>query len=144
MPDTQILLPLDLNHKASWEKALPEAVRLAGDSGTIHLLGIVQDIGSSMVATFLPKGYEKKALEAMKATLEKLAAEQAAQAPGVTLKTVVGHGHVAETVLKVAKKLKVDVIVMASHKPDELRSMLMSSYANAVVRHSPVSVMVVR
>lgn len=139
-----ILLPIDLNHKASWSKALPQAVKLAGQNGRIHLLGIVQDVGSSMVATFLPKGYEKKALEAMKVNLDQFARKHAAEAEGIAVSTHVGHGHVAETILKTAKKLSADVIVMASHKPDELRSMLISSYANAVVRHSPVSVLVVR
>ncbi|TRW97752.1 universal stress protein [Paracoccus sp. M683] len=136
-----VLLPIDLNQKASWQKALPAAIRQAGEGGTIHLLGIVQDFGSSMVATFLPKGYEKKVLEKMKASLNEFAHEQL---KGVKVQTHVGHGHVAETILKSAKKLGVDLIVMGSHKPDELRSMLISSHANAVVRHSPVSVMVVR
>lgn len=136
-----ILLPIDLNQTASWEKALPAAIRQAGEGGTIHLLGIVQDFGSSMVATFLPKGYEKKVLEAMKAALNDFARDQV---KGVKVQTHVGHGHVAETILKSAKKLGADLIVMGSRKPDELRSTLLSSYANAVVRHSPVSVMVVR
>lgn len=137
-----VLLPVDLNQKASWKKALPDAIRMAGDNGTIHLLGIVQDIGSSMVATFLPKGYEKKALEKMKETLDNFAVREIPE--GVTVQTHVGHGHVAETILKSAKKYGCDLIVMSSHKPDELRSLLVSSHANAVVRHSPVSVLIVR
>lgn len=136
-----ILFPIDLNHKASWQKALPAVLELAGQGGTVHLLGVVQDVGSSMVATFLPKGYEKKALEAMKVSLNDFAAEHMA---GAKVQTHVGHGHVAETILKAAKKQGVDLIVMGSNKPDELRSMLISSYANAVVRHSPISVLVVR
>ncbi|AUH34502.1 universal stress protein [Paracoccus tegillarcae] len=139
-----ILLPIDINQKASWQHALPAAVRQAGENGTIHLLGIVQDFGSSMVATFLPKGYEKKVLETMKANLNEFAEAHLKNLEGVNVKTHVGHGHVAETILKSAKKLGADLIVMGSHKPDELRSMLISSHANAVVRHSPVSVMVVR
>lgn len=136
-----VLLPIEVNQPESWAKALPAAIRQAGEGGTIHLLGIVQDIGSSMVATFLPKDYEKKALEAMKASLNDFAK---AHVKGVKVKTHVGHGHVAETILKAAKKHGADLIVIGSNKPDELRSMLLSSYANAVVRHSPVSVMVVR
>ena len=62
-----VLLPVDLQHPESWEKALPAARRLAGETGIIHLLGIVHDFGSSMVATFLPKGYEQKALQAREA-----------------------------------------------------------------------------
>jgi nucleotide-binding universal stress UspA family protein len=140
MPEN-VLLPIAVNQPESWQKALPAAIRQAGEGGTIHLLGIVQDFGSSMVATFLPKDYEKTVLEAMKASLNEFAAEHV---KGVTVKTHVGHGHIAETILKSAKKLGADLIVMGSQKPDELRSLLLSSYANAVVRHSPISVMVVR
>ena len=75
MPDT-ILLPIDLQHPESWEKALPAARAMAGATGTIHLLGIVLDIGSSMVATYLPKGFEKQALEAMKDALDDFADQQ--------------------------------------------------------------------
>ncbi len=137
-----ILLPIDLQHSDSWEKALPAALQLVGSSGTLHLLGIVPDIGSSMVATYLPTGYEKKMLESMNAALRDFAA---AECPaGITTTTNVGHGHVAETIIKHAKRLEVDAIVMGSHKPDDLRSLLISSHANAVVRHSPISVMIIR
>lgn len=141
MPDN-VLLPLDLGHKTSWEKALPVARQMAGDKGTVHVLGIVQDVGSSMVATFLPKNYEKKALEAMKAALQEFVATNFEK--GAKVATHVGHGHVADTILKQAKKLDADLIVMASHKPDELRSFLLGSQANHIVRHSPVSVYIVR
>ncbi|MEO1960827.1 MAG: universal stress protein [Paracoccus sp. (in: a-proteobacteria)] len=140
MPDT-ILLPIDLQHPESWEEALPAARAQAGATGTIHLLGIVLDIGSSMVATYLPKGFEKQALEAMKDALDNFAEQQM---PGEKVVSHVGHGHVAETILRSADRIGADLIVMASHQPDELRSILISSHANAVVRHAPISVLVVR
>lgn len=137
-----VLLPIDLQHEASWAKALPEARKLAGSDGTVHLLGIVPDIGSSMVATFLPKGFEVRALEEMKSALDSFAAAHFPS--GGKVAAHVGHGHVSETILKTAKDVEADLIVMASHRPDELRSILISSHANSVVRHSPVSVLVVR
>ncbi|WP_176562627.1 universal stress protein [Paracoccus liaowanqingii] len=141
MHDT-VLLPIDLQHPESWEKALPAAQRLAGDQGVIHLLGIVHDFGSSMVATFLPKGYEKAVLQQMKQALDDFATKHFPDEARVQIH--VGHGHVAETILKAATKYKADLIVMASDNPDELRSIRVSRDVNAVVRHSPVSVMVVR
>lgn len=137
-----VLLPIDLQHPESWEKALPAAKALAGDRGVIHLLGIVHDFGSSMVATFLPKGYEQKVLQRMKVALDDFAAGHFPDESRVSIH--VGHGHVAETILRAAATHKADLIVMASETPDELRSILVSRDANAVVRHSPVSVMVVR
>ncbi|WP_304616449.1 universal stress protein [Paracoccus sp. (in: a-proteobacteria)] len=137
-----ILLPIDLQHPETWETALPAAIRLAGETGVIHLLGIVHDFGSSMVATFLPKGYEARILQTMKDDLDRFASENLPDNDRVRIH--VGHGHVAETILKSAKKFGADLIVMASPKPDELRSILVSRDVNAVVRHSPVSVLVVR
>lgn len=137
-----VLFPIDLQHEASWSRALPVARKMAGEGGTLHLLGIVPDIGSSMVATFLPKGFEVQALSGMKEALDDFVDAQFPKDARIAVH--VGHGHVSETILKWAEDLKADVIVMASHKPDELRSILISSHANSVVRHSPVSVMVVR
>lgn len=136
-----VLLPIDIQHEASWTKALPEAQKLA-QGGTLHLLGIVPDIGSSMVATYLPKGFEKNALEGMKESLDTFVDQHLAGVGNVVVH--VGHGHVSETILKFAHDLNADVVVMASHKPDELRSILIGSHANSIVRHSPCSVMIVR
>lgn len=137
-----ILLPVDLQHPESWIKALPAAIRLSGEAGVIHLLGIVHDFGSSMVATFLPKGYEQKILQSMKEDLDRFALRHIPDNDRVQIH--VGHGHIAETILKAAAKHSADLIVMASPLPDELRSILVSRDVNAVVRHSPVSVLVVR
>lgn len=139
-----VLLPVDLQHPESWEKALPAAKRLVGEgeAGVIHLLGIVHDFGSSMVATFLPKGFEEKALQKMKEALDNFASQHFDDDNRVRVH--VGHGNVVETILKVAARQHADLIVMASDKPDELRSIMVSRDANAVVRHSPISVMVVR
>lgn len=40
-----VLLPIDLQHEESWNKALPQARDLLKPGGTLHLLGIVPDIG---------------------------------------------------------------------------------------------------
>lgn len=138
----KIVLPIDLNHPASWERALPMALRLAGDTGEIHVLGIVHDIGAAMVASFLPDDFEVKALNHMETELEKFIA---ANLPaGTRASPHVGHGHVPETILRSAEKIGADVIVMASHPPDDLRSFLVGSAAGKVVRHSEIPVLVVR
>lgn len=139
---SSVLLPIDLNHAASWEKALPLALKLAGSAGTVHVLGIVHDIGSAIVASYLPKGFEEQALQHMETALEEFRDQHVPE--GAKAAVHVGHGHVAETVLKTADDLGSDVIVMASHTPDDLRHLLVGSYAGKVVRHATVPVMVVR
>lgn len=136
-----ILLPIDLNHPESWEKALPMARKLAGETGTIHVLGIVHDLGSAMVAAYLPPDYEKQALERMETDLEGFIADHLG---GAKASPRVGHGHVPEAILLSARKIDADVIVMASHPPDDFRTFLVGSNADKVVHHSTIPVMVVR
>lgn len=137
-----ILLPIDLQHEESWRVALPAAQQLLAQGGTLHLLAIVLDVGNAWVASYLPRGYEKKALTAAKARLGDLVKEQIADATDVV--THVGLGHVAETIITMAEKTGSDLIVMNSRSPDEMRTFRISSQADRVVRHSPVSVLIVR
>lgn len=137
-----VLLPIDLNHPASWEKALPMGLKLAGSEGTLHLLGIVHDLGAAAIASYLPAGFEEKALQKMKTSLEEFIAENVPKDANVI--PHVGHGHVPEHILSAAKDVDADVIVMASHPPDELMTFLVGSHADRVVRHADRPVLVVR
>ena len=138
----KVLLPVDINHPESWKSALPAARKLAGEEGEIHLLGIVHDLGSAMVATFLPEDFERKAMEDLKEKLQDLvAAESLASAK---VETHVAHGHVPETILRLAGQIGADVIVMASHPPNDLQTLLVGSNADKVVRHSKIPVLTMR
>lgn len=136
-----VLLPIDLAHPRSWEKALPMALDFAGADGTIHILGIVHDLGSAAVAAYLPKGFEEHALQQMKTDIDAFIAENIPEGRGVSH---VGHGHVPEQILGAAKAVDADLIVMSSHPPDELMTWLVGSQADKVVRHSDRPVLVVR
>jgi len=135
----KILLPIDLNHSESWEAALPMAKRCAGAGGEIHLLGIVHDLGAAMVSSYLPEDFEKTSMENLKAQLAEFASANAAGAiPHVA------HGHVAETILRIADDLGADLIVMSSHPPNDFKTLLIGSNADKVVRHATIPVLVVR
>lgn len=138
----KVLLPIDLNHPESWQSALPAARHCAGPEGEIHLLGIVHDIGVAMVASFLPEGFEKQAMEKVKAGLEEFAASHFAD--GKKPQIHVGHGHVPETILRIADHVGANLIVMASHPPSDFQTLLVGSNADKVVRHSTIPVLVVR
>lgn len=137
-----VLLPIDLNHEASWTKALPAAERLMDEGGTLHILGIVPDFGASMIASYFPANFEEKALQDLHGSLSDFARDEVAE--GLKSAVHVGHGHVPETILKIAKEIHADVIVMASHPPDDVRNLLIGSSAEKVVRHAETPVLVVR
>ncbi|WP_425100890.1 universal stress protein [Tropicibacter sp. S64] len=138
-----ILLPIDPHHAESWEKALPVALHLCGDSGTLHVLGIVHDLGAAAsVASFLPADFEKSALQKMGADMD---AFVAANVPaGRTAVVHVAYGHVPQRILSAAEEIGAGLIVMASQPPDELVTLLVGSNAGRVVRHARQSVLVVR
>ena len=138
----KILLPIDITHPESWEKALPAARQCAGANGEVHLLGIVHDLGAAMVSTFLPEGFEQKAMEKLKAELIDLAEKEFPA--GAKVSTHVGHGHVPETVLRIAEQIGADLIVMASHPPNDFQTLLVGSNAEKIVRHANVPVLTIR
>lgn len=137
-----ILLPVDIEHPDSWEKALPMAVDLADDDGKLHILGIVHDIGSGWVAQSLPQDFESRSLQMMKSRLNDLA--EAVTRQGLQVETHVGHGHIAEHILLTADRVGADLIVIASHQPDDLRTLLVGSNSGKVVRHARIPVLTVR
>lgn len=137
-----ILLPVDIEHPESWEKSLPMALKLADTGGTVHILGIVHDVGSAWVAQSLPRDFEEKSLQEMKTRLNELAAGVAEA--GIRVATHVGHGHVAEHILKAADRIGADLIVITSLQPDDLRTLLVGSNSGKVARHATIPVLTVR
>ena len=137
-----ILLPVDVEHPESWGKALPMAVELAGTTGTLHLLGVVHDIGSAWVAQSLPRDFEATSLQMMKTRLADMAAQEVPQ--GLTVKTHVGHGHIAERILMAADSVGADLIVIAALHSDDLRTLMVGSNSGKVVRHAKIPVLTVR
>ena len=137
-----ILLSIDLNHESSWVKALPVAVEYCRAFGSnLHLMTVVPDFGMAIVGSFFPEGYEKKAVD--EAT-KQLHAFSKQHVPGdIKVQHIVGHGTVYEEILRVAESVGVELVVMGSHRP-ELKDYLLGPNAARVVRHSAVSVLVVR
>jgi nucleotide-binding universal stress UspA family protein len=137
-----VLLPIDPGHPESWEKALPLAAQLCGSDGTLHVLGILHDLGAGIVGSYLPEGFEKQAMEAMKSEIEAFISEKVPA--GTKAVAHVGHGHVPDRIIAAAENVEAGVIVMASHPPHELMTLLVGSNAEKVVRHADRPVLVVR
>ena len=138
----KILLPLDLNHESSWQKALPVALEICGAfDGKLHVMTVVPDFGSAYVAGFFPADFEQKALDQAQAALAKFVDGNVPD--GVDVQQIVANGTVYEEVLSKAGEIGADLIVMASHRP-ELQDYLLGPNAARVVRHASMSVMVVR
>ena len=138
-----IMLTVDLNHPASWKKALPQAIEMARNSqSTLHIMSVVPDMGSALVEGFFPDDFEKQAIAAASAALDDLVKQEVPE--DVDVKQHLAFGKIHKQVLKTIEEIECDLIIMASHKPDRVREFLVGSNADRVVRRSPVSVLVVR
>ncbi len=138
-----VLCPVDLSHEASWRIALPEAVRQARLRGAeLRLLAVVPDVGMSFVSQYFPENYESELLTKAKGALDEIAA--GAVPADLPQATMVAHGHSAEEILRVAEETAAELIVLASHKPDALRTFFVGSVADKIVHHATQSVFIVR
>lgn len=138
----RILIPIDVDQESSWNRALPVAEQLATDYGAeLHAVTVVPSMGMSLVGSFFPPDFEKKALAAAATKLDELLAASARNAAAIHRH--VAHGTIYEEVLATARKLDCDLIVMTSHRP-ELKDYLLGPNAARVMRHAKQSVFIVR
>ncbi|MHA1564345.1 MAG: universal stress protein [Alphaproteobacteria bacterium] len=138
----KILVPLDLEETSSWERALPVAVALCQTfKAELVLMTVVPEFGMAVVGAYFPEGYETKMRSQAAEALTKVAEAELPQGLAGELK--VGHGTIYHEISRIAAEVGADLIVMASHRP-ELKDYLLGPNAARVVRHSPLSVLVVR
>ncbi|MBR9863079.1 MAG: universal stress protein [Rhodobacteraceae bacterium] len=138
-----VLLTIDLTDRESWSKALPQSIELVRASGgVLHIISVVPDMGSPLVEGFFPENFEEKAVAAASNALDRLVRTEIPN--DIKVKQHLAFGKIHRKVLKTIEKIKCDLVVMASHKPDRLREFLVGSNADRIVSRSPVSVLVVR
>jgi nucleotide-binding universal stress UspA family protein len=73
-----------------------------------------------------------------------LAAVKQAQGQGLEVTTHLKEGHAGDVILRLARELGADLIVLGSHGKSNLDRILLGSVSSFVVSHSPVSTLVVR
>ncbi|MEH6564434.1 MAG: universal stress protein [Halopseudomonas sp.] len=139
----KILLPIDLNHQQSWSKALPTALNFCQTyDASLHVITVLPDFGMPLVGGFFPKEYADQAKKTMTENLRAFVKENIPK--DVKVQRIVADGKAYEAILRMAKKIDVDLIIMASHKRKRLEDYLLGTNALRVVQQSKRSVMIVR
>ena len=136
-----VLCAVDLGDEHSWKKALPKAIEMRGDSGSLHLLTVVPEFGLSMISQYFPKDFEQTTLTAARDALRTFIDKNVPK--DVPSRAIVAQGRVYEQILRIAKEVGCDAIVMAAGHPD-LAQYLLGPNSARVVRHANCSVLVVR
>ena len=137
-----ILLTVDLGNRDSQTKAASVAAELARKTGArLHVMTVVPDFGMSIVGSFFPKGFEKKALAKAEKELRDFC--DSVIGKDMQMQHIVAHGTIYREIMCYADETRCDLIVVASHRP-ELKDYLLGPNAARVVRHAKQSVLVVR
>lgn len=137
-----ILFPVDITDESSWKSALPVVLEyVEAFKARLHVLTVVSDYGMSIVQQYFPKGSVEEVIEKTNADLHKFVENHIPK--GVQVQHIVGRGSVYDCIIDTANQIKADLIVMSAHRPD-LKDYLLGPNAAKVVRHSDISVLVVR
>ena len=137
-----ILLPVDLQDSASWQKSLANAQELARSFGaTLHVMTVVPSYHMSLVGSFFPEDFEQKMLESARVKLHEFTAAHLDDT--LRVQHIVGHGTVYEEVLRVADEVKADLIILGASRP-LAGQFLPGPNAARIATHAACSVLVVR
>jgi nucleotide-binding universal stress UspA family protein len=136
----KILIPVDLGQESSWREALPTAVDQAQHAGgELHIVTIVPDEPPQLA--WLPEDYSTKMIAHAESQLAKLVETEV---PGqMKAASHVRQGTIYSEIVKLARELDVDLVIMVSHRP-ELKDFLLGPNAARVVRHAECPVLVLR
>lgn len=135
---SNILVPItfDENSDAKIKGAIDIAQHVSEDGARITLLHVMERL-PGYVASYLPADYAADARAAVEAEVHKYAVD----VPGS--RGIVVSGHSGRTILDFAETNKIDLIVIASHRPG-MQDLLLGSTAAQVVRHAQCAVHVTR
>ncbi len=136
----KILVPIDLGHESSWKEALPVAIDQAQHTGgELHIVTVVPEEPPQLA--WLPDDYSAKMIAYAETKLGELVKAQVPE--GMKVTHHVRQGSIYSEVVNLARDIEIDLIVMASHRP-ELKDFLLGPNAAKVVRHAMCPVLVVR
>lgn len=136
-----VLVPIDVAHKSSWQFALPQAAEIAATGGRkLRVVTVVTDLEAILAGVQLQFQQERLVTDA-KHKLAKIVAENVFD--NITVEQEVRFGSVSREVVEAAKEHAVDLIVMASHRP-EMRDYIIGPNAAHVAQNAACSVLILR
>lgn len=136
-----VLVPIDLAHESSWALALPEAMEIAKAGGKrIIVMTVVRETTAMFEGVYLAFQLERMVAGAQNRLAQIIAGFEN---PQISVQQEVRFGSIGREILACAREHSVDLIVMASHRP-EMRDYLIGPNAAYVAQHASCSVLVLR
>ncbi len=141
---SSVLCAVDISNGDLDTHVLTKAAALADAEGAgLDVVTVLPDFGESWVSGFFESDFHQKAVEEAHQKLEALCVSTLGADRNAKIRHVIATGSAYQEILKTAESAGSDLIVIGAHKPD-LKDYLLGPNAARVVRHSTVSVYVVR
>ena len=139
-----VLCAVDISNGEIDVPVLQKAAKLADlENAQLDVVTVLPDFGESWVSGFFQSGFHEKALEEAQQKLAEMCVGTLGKDRNEKVRHVVATGTAYQEILKTAEGAGSDLIVIGAHKPD-FKDYLLGPNAARVVRHSTVSVYVVR
>lgn len=139
-----ILFPVDLEHTETVDKALALALEEVERSGAeITVMTVAPGVGMPLVASYFKQETLDKVMQEVTKNLEEFVQQNIPTQYNPNVLVAKGNGHPANEILKTARQLAVDLIVISSHD-SKLEQAILGSCSAKVVRHAHCSVLVVK
>jgi universal stress protein G len=141
----RILVPIDLADPDLAKPAVATALMMMGGQSDAAIRFVnVLPLTPVMLAEYVPPDFEMQQRKASEDALAIVVKETGLDPERVS--STVRQGGIYQEILEEATKLKADLIVMSSHRPQRnaVRTYFLGSNAGHVVRYAKCSVLVVR
>lgn len=145
---TRIIVAVDSSHAAN--RALDEAIKIAKDSAaTLRIIHVLDDLSIYLVTNPYAGYYTGELIENLRQEGKKILEQAHARATAaqVQVETVLYDDlglPVEERILTAAQDWPADLIVMGTHGRRGMKRAMLGSSAEAVLRASPIPVLLVR
>lgn len=137
-----IIIPIDLTDKQSLKAVFPPALNFVNAfNSKIHLVHIMPDFGMKMVEDYLPRHWMNDQKQKYNKAFEEIVEKYIPN--NVEVFYYVGRGAIYDEIIKYSESVSADLIIIAAVRP-QLRDYMLGPNASKIVRHSSISVMVVR
>lgn len=139
-----ILCAIDINEKEISGNVLRTAAKLAKiDGARLDVFTVLPNFGMSIVGSYFEDNFEEKMAGEVKVALKDTVKEILGDETQYEIRHIVAHGSIYEEIIRISEKANSDLIVIGAQKPG-LGEYLLGPNAARVVRHSKISVYVVR
>lgn len=137
-----IVVPIDLSDKQSAKVVFPVALNFVNAfDAKIHLVHIMPDFGMKMIEDYLPRHWMSDQKIKYTRMFEDIIKNFVPE--GIKVEHHLGRGAIYDEVINYSEKICADLIILPAVRP-QLRDYMLGPNASKIVRHSSISVMVVR